>query len=39
MKYLPLLLKVSVRNAINIATRAINPEIHLNKCKPGLFVR
>ena len=25
-------------NAIKIATKAINPEVHLNKCKPGLFV-
>ena len=25
-------------NAINIATRAINPEAHLSKCKPGLLV-
>ena len=25
--------------AIKIATMAINPETHLNKCKPGLFVR
>ena len=24
--------------AIKIATKAINPEIHLNKCKPGLLV-
>ena len=24
--------------AINIATRAINPEIHLRACKPGLLV-
>ncbi len=24
--------------AIKIATKAINPEIHLNECKPGLFV-
>ena len=25
-------------NAIKIATKAINPEVHLNRCKPGLFV-
>ena len=25
-------------NAINIETRAINPEVHLSKCKPGLLV-
>ena len=24
--------------AINIETKAIKPDIHLNKCKPGLFV-
>ena len=24
--------------AIKIATKAINPEKHLKKCKPGLFV-
>ena len=24
--------------AMNIATRAINPDKHLNKCNPGLFV-
>ena len=24
--------------AINIATKAIKPETHLKKCKPGLFV-
>ena len=24
--------------AINIATKAINPEKHLKKCKPALFV-
>ena len=25
--------------AINIATRAIKPDMHLNKCKPALFVK
>ena len=25
--------------AIKIATSAINPDIHLNKCKPGLLVK
>ena len=25
-------------NAINIATKAINPNKHLKKCKPALFV-
>ena len=25
-------------SAIKIATRAIKPDVHLNKCKPGLFV-
>ena len=25
-------------NAINIATKAINPDAHLKKCRPGLFV-
>ncbi len=25
-------------NAIKIATKAINPEVHLNRCNPGLFV-
>ena len=25
-------------NAINIATKAINPDPHLNACSPGLFV-
>jgi hypothetical protein len=24
--------------AINIATNAIKPDMHLNACKPGLFV-
>ena len=24
--------------AIKIATKAIKPDMHLNKCKPGLFV-
>ena len=24
--------------AMNIATRAIRPEVHLNACKPGLSV-
>ena len=24
--------------AIKIATKAINPDVHLRKCKPGLFV-
>ena len=24
--------------AIKIATKAINPDVHLSKCKPGLFV-
>ena len=26
-------------NAMNIATKAIKPDMHLKKCKPGLFVR
>ena len=30
--------KGNSRNAINIDTRAINPEVHLSKCKPGLLV-
>ena len=25
-------------NAIKIATKAINPDMHLKKCKPGLLV-
>ena len=30
--------KGSFLRAIKIATKAINPDIHLKKCKPGLFV-
>ena len=30
--------KGSFLKAINIATKAINPDIHLKACKPGLFV-
>ena len=26
-------------NAMNIATKAIKPDMHLKKCKPGLLVR
>ncbi len=29
----------SFLSAINIATRAIKPDIHLNKCKPALLVK
>ena len=30
--------KGNFRKAIKIATSAINPEIHLKKCSPGLLV-
>ena len=30
--------KGNSRNAINIDTRAINPEVHLRKCNPGHLV-
>ena len=30
--------KGKFRNAINIANSAINPNVHLKKCRPSLFV-